>query len=123
MLKNHRLAQAVSDASMREFHRQIEYKTQWAGGTVIKAGRFFPSSKTCSTCGTVKRDLTLNDRVYICNNCGFEIDRDLNAAINLKNLAGSSPVIACCQVSAGRSRKASVKLASGQEPNSACSLG
>lgn len=86
MKKNHHLAKAVSDVSMSEFTRQINYKASWAGIEVIKADRFYPSSKTCSNCGYVKSWLSLNERVYKCDNCGFELDRDLNAAINLAAL-------------------------------------
>lgn len=85
---------------------------------MIKADRWFPSSKTCSGCGAVKDGFTLGERTYRCQACGLVIDRDLNAAINLRNLAGSSPVSACGETSAGRGRKATVKLASvKQEPN------
>ena len=93
MLKNHKLAGALSDASLSEFHRQIEYKARWNGVTVIKADRFYPSSKTCSACGSIKSGLKLKDRIFHCP-CGFKMDRDLNAAINLKNLAVGSTVTA-----------------------------
>ena len=86
MLKNHHLARSLSDASLGEIHRQLKYKMQWAGGKVIEADRFYPSSKRCSKCGHVKSELSLSERTYICENpeCGQVIDRDLNAAINLK---------------------------------------
>jgi putative transposase len=83
MLKNHKLAKALSDASFGEIRRQLEYKSKWCGSDVIFVDRFFPSSKLCSSCGALKEDLTLTDRVYICA-CGLVIDRDLNAALNLK---------------------------------------
>lgn len=86
MLTNHHLAKAISDASFSELRRQIEYKAGWSGIDVVIADRFYPSSKTCSNCGSVKNDLSLDDRIYKCENCGFEIDRDLNAAINLSHL-------------------------------------
>jgi len=86
MVKNHNLAKAVSDASMSELHRQIEYKAEWNGVEVVKADRFFPSSKTCSACGCIQ-DMPLSVRVYKCPDCGAEIDRDLNAAKNLAALA------------------------------------
>jgi len=86
MVKNHCLARAVSDASMGELARQIEYKAAWNGIEIIRADRWFPSSKTCSRCGCIKDDLTLADRVFRCDDCGFEIDRDLNAARNLAAL-------------------------------------
>jgi putative transposase len=101
MLKNHRLARALSDAAMAEFHRQIEYKALWAGVGVVRADRFYPSSKTCSSCGHVAEDLSLGDRVFRCPLCGLEIDRDLNAALNLKVMAVSSTVTACGEASSG----------------------
>lgn len=116
MMKNHHLARAISDVGMSEFHRQLRYKTAWRGGTVIEADRFFPSSKMCSQCGNVKELLSLSERIYICEACGLTIDRDLNASINLKNLAGSLPVSACRPGSAGRGRKVAAKLLVGQEP-------
>jgi putative transposase len=85
MVKNHKLARSISDASWGEFIRQLEYKAHWYGKQVIKIGRFDPSSKMCSKCGSIKENLKLSDRLYICENCGLEIDRDLNAAINIKN--------------------------------------
>jgi putative transposase len=93
MLKNHKLARALSDASLSEIHRQLEYKSKWYGAKLVRADRFFPSTKTCSGCGNV-RDVALRERTYCCDKCGLTIDRDLNAAINLKFLAGSSPVAA-----------------------------
>jgi len=100
MVKNRRLSKTLSDASLGELHRQLEYKAQWHRVDVVKADKFYPSSKTCSKCGSVKTDLALSDRVYRCD-CGFEMDRDLNAAINLKNLAVGSTVTACCLGSSG----------------------
>ena len=101
MLKNRRLSKALSDASMSEALRQIEYKAQRRGVAVVKADRFYPSSKTCSGCGTVRAVLGLGDRTYSCEECGLSIDRDLNAARNLKNLAVGSAVSACCLRSTG----------------------
>lgn len=83
MAKNHSLAKAVSDASMGELHRQIEYKAKWAGIEVIKSDRWFASSKTCSNCGYEKETLSLSERVFTCDNCGISLDRDHNAALNL----------------------------------------
>lgn len=83
MMKNHCLARAISDVGFHELRRQLEYKGGWYGCQVVVADRFFPSSKTCCECGFVKTDLSLSDRVYVCP-CGNEIDRDLNAAINLE---------------------------------------
>ena len=115
MLKNHKLARAVADASMAELHRQLKYKAAWRGVQVVVADRWFPSSKKCSGCGSVKEKLSLSDREFICEACGLVIDRDLNAATNLKSLAGSSPVTACCPGSSGLGPLTRVKLLVGQE--------
>jgi len=84
MMKNHKLSKAVADSSFYEFRRQLEYKTNFYGGDTFIIDRWFPSSKTCSCCGTIKEDLTLSDRIYRCD-CGFEMNRDLNASINIQN--------------------------------------
>lgn len=83
MMKNRHLAKAVQSQGFYEFHRQLEYKCKNAGIQLIEADRFYPSSKLCSCCGNVKKDLKLSDRVYRCS-CGNVMDRDLQAAINLK---------------------------------------
>lgn len=83
MVKNRRLARSISDAGWAEIRRQIEYKARWRGGRVIVAGRFFPSSKTCSDCGAVRAKLLLSERTYVCAACGLVKDRDENAADNL----------------------------------------
>lgn len=67
-----------------EFRRQVGYKARWNGFEMALAPRFFPSSKTCSGCGHVKSELTLDERTYVCSECWLNIDRDLNAAINLR---------------------------------------
>ena len=90
MVKNRRLARSVSDASLGEFRRQLEYKTARTGAALRVIDRWYPSSKTCSACGAVKAKLSLSERVYRCDACGLSIDRDLNAAINIK-VAGSAP--------------------------------
>jgi putative transposase len=82
MLHNHRLARAISDASWTEFARILRYKQAWRHGTIVLADRWYPSSKRCSHCGTIRGDLTLADRMFTCD-CGYSADRDLNAAINL----------------------------------------
>lgn len=97
MMKNHCLAGAVSDAGMAEFLRQIKYKMKWAGGVIVKADGFYPSSKACSSCGVVQDELPLSIREWTCPDCGVIHDRDINAAINLRNLAASSAVTACGQ--------------------------
>jgi putative transposase len=98
MLANHSLAQAVSDASFFEVKRQLLYKTEQHGGYVQLVDRWYPSSKTCSCCGWVDEDLTLADRVFICEACGLSIDRDLNAARNIQaealRLITDVPVVA-----------------------------
>lgn len=83
MMKNKHLTRAIQEQKLYEFRRQLEYKCQWYGVRLIIADRFFPSSKTCSQCGQIKKDLKLSDRTYHCD-CGLHIDRDLNAAINLR---------------------------------------
>jgi len=85
MIKNRSLSLALSDVGIAEGFRQIKYKAEWQGKEVIIADRFFPSSKLCSMCGNKKKDLKLSERMYNCDACGFSIDRDLNAAINLAN--------------------------------------
>jgi len=87
MVRNRRLSRAISDLGWSEFLRQLKYKTAWSGSTLVEAGRFFPSSKTCSGCGARKVDLALSERAYRCGSCGLVIDRDLNAALNLKPMA------------------------------------
>ena len=97
------LNRALADAGLGELRRQLGYKTIWYGSQLAVAGRWYPSSKTCSACGTVKAKLALADRTYHCDHCNMVLDRDLNAAINLARLsehatrvegrpAGSGPV-------------------------------
>lgn len=83
MMKNRHLSRAIQEQKWYEFIRQMKYKSEWAGIEFVQVSRFYPSSKTCSYCGNVKKDLKLSDRTYICNMCGAVIDRDYNAAINL----------------------------------------
>lgn len=83
MLKNHKLAQAVSDSNFGEIRRQLTYKAEWHGTHLVVVNRFYPSSKTCSACGYVKDALSLKERTYICESCGLVLDRDVNAAVNL----------------------------------------
>ena len=82
MMKNKHLSKAIAEQCFYEFIRQMEYKCEFNGIKFVQADRFYPSSKTCSCCGSIKKDLKLKDRVYKCN-CGLSIDRDLNASINL----------------------------------------
>ena len=83
MMKNRHLSRSIMIQKLYEFRRQIEYKAELYGIEVLIADRFYPSSKTCSCCGNVKKDLKLSDRVYRCDCCGNIIDRDINASINL----------------------------------------
>ena len=83
MLKNKHLAKHIKDAMFYEIRRQLEYKCLQYGIYLVVADRFYPSSKTCSYCGSIKSDLKLKDRVYKCGSCGLKKDRDLNAAENL----------------------------------------
>lgn len=87
MTKNHHLARAIQDASWGEFTRQLQYKSDWNGDNIIYIGRFEPSSKTCHNCGYVNHDLKLSDRKWVCPQCGEHLDRDINAAINIKEMA------------------------------------
>jgi IS605 OrfB family transposase len=95
MVCNRKLARQIHDAGFGEIRRQFAYKTQWNGGRLIVADRWYPSSKTCSGCGTVKPKLFLTQRTYSCTECGLVLDRDHNAARNLAALAamvaGSGP--------------------------------
>lgn len=119
MSRNPRLARLIMDGGFFEFRRQLEYKARFYGATVVVADRWFPSSKTCSCCGSVKTELALSQRTYHCDTCGHEVDRDLNAARNLEHLAASSVVSACGEERSGAVRKPRVKRASvKQEPNS-----
>lgn len=85
MLKNHKLAQSISDAGWGMFVTMLEYKSEWCGKNILKIGTFEPSSKTCSDCGYINKELTLKDREWVCKNCGVLHDRDINAAINIKS--------------------------------------
>ena len=85
MLKSHNLAQSITDVSWGMFIDILKYKAEWNGVNILKIGRFDPSSKTCSVCGTVNKELTLKDREWNCNNCNSILDRDINAAINIRN--------------------------------------
>ncbi len=89
MSKNHKLASAILDGGFYEFRRQLTYKCEWYGTKLTIADRFFASSKTCSSCGCKKEKLNLSERVFVCPNCGFEADRDLNASVNLAKQAVS----------------------------------
>ncbi|KKL69055.1 hypothetical protein LCGC14_2118800 [marine sediment metagenome] len=87
MLQNHHLAQSISDVSWGMFVTMLEYKAEWYGKNILKIGRFDPSSKTCSNCGCINKELTLQDREWICAKCSSVLDRDVNASINIKSFA------------------------------------
>lgn len=84
MMKNRYLSEKIQEQNLYEFRREIEYKAHWAKISVIIADRWYPSSKTCVICGHVKKDLNLSERMYVCPVCGNVIDRDFQAALNLK---------------------------------------
>ncbi len=86
MIGNHKLSRAISDIGMYEFKRELKYKAKLKGNLILENDRWFASSKICPNCGNVKKDLTLKDRVYICDECGFKADRDLSTSINLLSL-------------------------------------
>ncbi len=112
MVKNRHLARSVADMGFFEFRRQLEYKAAMRGGQVMVADRFFASSKTCSNCGHKLEVLSLSVRQWACPACGVVHDRDVNAAVNLKNMAVSSTVSACGEEGSGSGRKTRVKPAS-----------
>ena len=91
MVKNRRLSRALSDVGFGEFRRQLEYKAKIFGNKLVVADRWFPSSKTCSRCGTVKESLSLAERTFVCGHCGAVKDRDENAAVNLCAYAKQYP--------------------------------
>ena len=93
MLRNRRLARRIADAGWGEMRRQLGYKTAWAGGILVEADAFYPSSKTCSGCGHVKAKLPLSERTYRCERCGLVLDRDENAARNLAALVGTAGAV------------------------------
>lgn len=85
MMKNRHLSRAVQEQCFHEFYRQMEYKCRWHHIEFVTADRYYPSSKMCSCCGNIKKDLKLSDRIYHCSVCGFTIDRDFQASVNLMN--------------------------------------
>ena len=93
MLKNRKVAKALSDSALSRFLTMLKYKAGRRGIPIHEADQFFASSKTCSHCGHKKADLTLSDRIYYCSECGFECDRDLNAAINLCPVSQSAATL------------------------------
>jgi putative transposase len=118
MVKNRHLSRAVSDMGFFEFRRKLDYKAAQRGGMIVVADRWYPSSKTCSGCGHKLETLTLSVREWTCPECGSIHDRDVNAAINLKNLAVSSTVSACGEEGSGSGRKTRTKPASVKQESS-----
>ena len=101
MIKNHKLAQALSDISIGKFNEILDYKAEWYGCNILRIGQFEPSSKMCS-CGVINKELKLSDRVWVCKSCGTTHNRDLLAANNIKkfafvknNTVGTTEIKAC----------------------------
>ncbi|WP_219905397.1 IS607 family element RNA-guided endonuclease TnpB [Actinopolyspora mortivallis] len=107
MVRNRRLARAISGVGMGELRRQLDYKTSWSGRQLVVADRWYPSSKTCNDCGAVKAKLRLSERTFTCDHCGYRTDRDLNAARTLAGLASSPSCGATKNEPAGNPRKTS----------------
>ena len=116
MIANEKLARSINDIGFYEFRRQLEYKAALVGGTVVVVNRWFPSSKTCSSCGTKRDAMPLSVREWTCAHCGAEHDRDINAAFNIQREALATVswtgCHACGEEGADQSRKTSVKPAS-----------
>jgi len=122
MLRNHCLARSIADCGWGEFRRMLEYKCKWYGSRLIVIGRFEPTSKMCHVCGAVNKDLDLSDRTWVCPSCGAMLDRDENAAINIRQLGleilyteSSSGINACGEGSSGSSLDAGAKLSSAKQ--------
>lgn len=122
MAKNHNLARSISDASWAQFRQMLEYKARWYGREVIAVDRFFPSSKTCSTCGRVSSKMSLSTRMWTCLECGSNHDRDINAALNI--LAVGLAASACGdEVSPALDRKHHERAQSAKQEQSQCTVG
>lgn len=109
MMTNRHLSRSVADMGFFEFHRQLNYKAAQRGGVTVAADRWYPSSRTCSICGHKLETLPLSVREGTYPECSAVHDRELNAAINLKNMAVSSTVSACGEESSGLGRKLKAK--------------
>jgi len=118
MLENRCLARAIADMGFHELRRQLSYKSAWRGGHVVVVDRWYPSSKTCSCCGHRLEELALGTRSWTCPGCGVLHDRDVNAAVNLKNMAMSSIATACGGNGSGPVREQGAKpVPAKQEPS------
>ena len=106
-MKNRRLAKSITDVSLYEFVRQITYKSEWVGRTVIFVDRWYPSSKTCSHCGFVNQNLTLADREWECPQCHRKLDRDFNASQNI--LREGQRSVGITQLACGEDTRPSVR--------------
>jgi putative transposase len=115
MMKNHKLALAISDASWGELIRQLSYKCQWYGRELIKIDRWFPSSKRCGNCGHIINELPLNIREWECPKCGTNHDRDINATKNI--LAAGLAVSVCGATVRPQESKSPKAGAMKQKPN------
>lgn len=104
MVKNRKLAQAISDIGIGQFKRQLEYKSKIFGNVLNFADKFYPSSKLCSNCGSKKEELKLSDRMYKCRSCGLEIDRDFNASLNINKIGGAPTEFTPVEITALRSK-------------------
>ena len=118
MMKNRRLSRALADASLAGFIAKLEYRCGWLGLAFEKVDRWFPSTRTCSECGAVRPNMDLSERTFACHSCGVMIDRDLNAALNLRNAesypasgrgAEISPAISGCQATAVKCQETAVR--------------
>jgi len=92
MVSNRKLSKSISDASWSKFYSMLDYKCTWYGKKLIKINRFEPTSKKCSSCGWIKKDLTLKDRIFNCEVCDLSIDRDLNASLNILSVGVTADV-------------------------------
>ena len=117
MQQNKHLALSISDAGLGEPRRQLAYKSEWYGSTLVVADRFYPSSKLCSSCGVIKDTLALSERVFDCDACGVSLDRDENAAINLRRLGLAGLPVDRREVTPAE-RKALAPVATGAKPAS-----
>jgi len=116
MMKNHKLAQAISDVSWGTFYTMLEYKSKWNDKEYVKIDRWFPSSKTCSTCGWIKQDLELKHREWTCDSCNETHDRDLNASKNI--LKQGLNIISGCGIQSDKKQKRNKALPLGESATS-----